>query len=432
MLITKRRAARAAAVIVATLAVTAGVAGAKDGNDNSIRNRLGFTPLDETPQNCSATQIRWSLDVKVTKVMQRGDSATKLGGGAATVPGENDMIAHDPTGRFLYTVSETTTDGAVTRLDTQTGEKVIIAQRPDWNRLDPVKWYEPSGQLLVGEEDGTNGSMWQVDPTTGAVTELLWLGKMSHEGIAVASDGAIWQGDENHTGAIYRSVPNNPVDLTAGGTLSFMVDGVGFVPLTNPATAVADSFNGGATLFDRPEDFDQRDGKIYIDVTEPPDDAAASSTPGHPVHEGGVYTVNDTGVPNAVKFVAVNDPAITDQTQAKLVRGLQFPDNLAFDRTGNLIIHEDIPDGATNIHGKQFRDQQDELWVALPDENGDGMSDGLFKLADMGNSPTATPCQNEWTGGQLFSNRTLFVNQQHADNPTWRVEFPKGNELNGK
>jgi hypothetical protein len=172
MLITKRRAARAVAVIVATLAVTAGVAAAKQGDD-SIRNRLGFTPLDETPQNCSATQIRWSPDVKATKVMQRGDAATKLGGGAATVPGENDMIAHDPTGRFLYTVSENGTDGALPPLDTQTGDKVIIAQRPDWNRLDPVKWYEPSGKLLVGEEDGTNGSVWQVDPQTGAVTELL-------------------------------------------------------------------------------------------------------------------------------------------------------------------------------------------------------------------------------------------------------------------
>src|SRR5205823_3854992 len=150
----------------ATLAITGGVAAAQSGNDTSLRNRLGFTPLDETPQTCSATTIRWSPDVTATKVMQRGDAAAKLSGGAATVPGENDMIARDPSGRFLYTVSETGTDGALTRLDTQTSEKVIIAQRPDWNRLDPVKWYEPAGVLLVGEEDGTNGSVWQVDPET--------------------------------------------------------------------------------------------------------------------------------------------------------------------------------------------------------------------------------------------------------------------------
>jgi hypothetical protein len=426
-----RRVARAAAVIVAALAITGGVAAAQSGGPTSLRNRLGFTPLDDTPQSCSVGSIRWSPDVTATKVMQRGDAATLLGGGSATVPGENDMIASDPSGQYVFTVSETGSDGALTRLDTATGEKVIIAQRPDWNRLDPVKWYAPSGVLLVGEEDGTSGSFWQVDPQTGGVTELLWLGKMSHEGIAFASDGAIWEGDENHTGAIYRAVPSNPADLTAGGTLSYLVDGVGFVPLPNPVTAVDDAFAGGATLFDRPEDFDQRDGKVYFTVTEPPDDAAASSTPGHSVHEGGVYTVNDTGVPHAVKFAAVNDPAVTDPAQAKLVRGLQFPDNLAFDRKGNLIIHEDIPDGATNIHSKQFRDQQDELWVALPDENGDGVSDGLFKLADMGNSPSAAPCQNEWTGGLLVGDHTLFINQQHADNPTWRVEFLKGKELNG-
>jgi len=38
---------------------------------------------------------------------------------------------------------------------------------------------------------------------------------------------------------------------------------------------------------------------------------------------------------------------------------------------------------------------QDELWVALPDLNGDGRSDGMYKFANMGNSDPAAPCQNE-------------------------------------
>ncbi len=50
------------------------------------------------------------------------------------------MIAFDATGRFLFTVSEAGSGGAVTKLDTQTGAKTILAQRADWNRLDPVKW----------------------------------------------------------------------------------------------------------------------------------------------------------------------------------------------------------------------------------------------------------------------------------------------------
>jgi secreted PhoX family phosphatase len=109
----------------------------------------------------------------------------------------------------------------------------------------------------------------------------------------------------------------------------------------------------------------------------------------------------------------------------------QFSDNLAIDRLGNVWIHEDIPDDTaatpTNVHSKQYRDMQDELWVALPDHNGDGVTDGMYKFANMGNSAQATPCQNEWTGGEFNagSGQTFFVNQQHADNPTWRVELDR-------
>src|SRR5438105_1693765 len=135
---TKRLVARAAAVIVAALALTGGVAAAQSGSPTSLRNRLGFTPLGDTPQSCSATSIRWSPDVTATKVMQRGDAATLLGGGAATVPGENDMIASDPSGQFVFTVSETGSGGALTRLHPATGEQVIIAPPPERDRLDPV------------------------------------------------------------------------------------------------------------------------------------------------------------------------------------------------------------------------------------------------------------------------------------------------------
>jgi hypothetical protein len=403
-------------------------------NDTGVANRLGFVPLTDGPQHCSTAGIEWSSSVTDSSiVMQRGDSATPTANAFSTqttVPGENDMIAFSPDGRFLFTVSETGSNGAVTTLDLQTGAKTILSQRADWNRLDPIKWYAPSGTLLIGEEDGANGSLWQVDPTTGAATELPWLGKMSHEGIGFGSDGAIWLGDENHTGAIYKAVPNDVTDLTQGGTLSALIDGVGFFAV-DPANAVNAAFTGGATLFDRPEDFDQLNGRIYLSVTEPADDAAISSTPGHPVHEGGVYSVNDTGVPAVQKFVALNDPATGALHEQ--VSGLQFPDNLAFDRKGNLWIHEDIPDDTqatpTNVHSKQYRDMQDELLVALPDNNGDGVSDGVYKFANMGNSASANACQNEWTGGAFLDNGTFFVNQQHADNPTWRVTIPWGKTL---
>jgi hypothetical protein len=404
-------------------------------SDNGVANRLGFVPLTDAPQTCAASSIEWSSSVTSTSsVMQKDDAATPTSNAFATqtkVPSENDMIAFSPDGQFLFTVAETGSNGAVTKVNLQTGAKTILSQRADWNRLDPIKWYAPAGVLLIGEEDGANGSMWQVDPVTGTASELMWLGKMSHEGVAFGNDGAIWLGDENHRGAIYKAVPTSASDLTQGGTLSAMVDGVGFFSV-RADHAIDDAFNGGASLFDRPEDFDQRNGRIYFTATEPQDDADASSSPGHPVRVGGVYSVNDTGTPSVQQFVALNDPATGALHEQ--VNGLQFPDNLAFDRKGNLWIHEDIPDDIqatpTNVHSKQYRDMQDELWVALPDNNGDGASDGVYKFANMGNSATATPCQNEWTGGAFLDNGTFFVNQQHADSPTWRVTIPWGKSLN--
>lgn len=412
-------------------AALAGAAGAKSGD--SLTNQLGFVPLTDAPQTCDATQIEWSPSVVATKVMSAGDPATPTANALptqTTVPANNDMIAFSPDGRFLFTVAENGTNGALTRLDLENGDKTILAQRADWTSLDPIKWYAPSGTLLIGEESGATGLISQVDPQTGDNVDLPWLGSMSHEGIGFGSDGAIWLGDENHRGAIFKAVPNDPTDLTQGGTLSAMVDGGAFFAV-NPATAVADAFNGGASLFDRPEDFDQRDGRIYFSATEPQDDAIASSSPGHPVREGGVYSVNDTGTPHVQQFVALNDPS--SGALGQQVPGLQFPDNLAFDSKGNLWIHEDIPDDTaatpTNVHSKQYRNMQDELWVALPDKNGDGVSDGLAKFANMGNSATATRCQNEWTGGAFLDSNTFFVNQQHADSPTWKVVLQNGKPI---
>jgi len=50
---------------------------------------------------------------------------------------------------------------------------------------------------------------------------------------------------------------------------------------------------------------------------------------------------------------------------------------------------------------------QDELWVALPDKNGDGLSDGTYKFANMGNSPTATHARTSGPA-ERSSTRTTF------------------------
>ena len=134
-------------------------------------------------------------------------------------------------------------------------------------------------------------------------------------------------------------------------------------------------------LFDRPEDFDEANGRVYFTATEPAGDAALrTGTAGQIVNRGGVYSMSTSEVPDLSTLsgtlpytalspmIEVNDPKYATPAQAQAQQGLQFPDNLAFDKAGRLWVHEDIPDGTTFPASgidvtKQVRNQQDELYV---------------------------------------------------------------------
>jgi secreted PhoX family phosphatase len=426
---------------------------------------LGFTPITTNALPCSASgYVAFANDsfgaaVTPTVLMKAGDPATPVNAPATSnkVGRENDMIALGAGGKYLYTVSENESSDGVTRLTLKgrdAGKKEILADNVDatgknlWSRVDGIKSYPFGGSdgegVLLASEEFSTGGVWQVDPRTGAFTRLDWIGNYSHEGIGLDDSGNLYLGDENRTGAIYKAVPNDVTDLTKGGTLYYLVDpsvdASGWKVVTNPVNAIAEASAGGATLFDRPEDFDERNGRVYFTVTEPNADAATRhGAAGQSVNGGGVYTLDTVGVPQVKQIIAVNDPKYTSASEAKAQQGLQFPDNLAFDGEGHLWVHEDIPDGssfpASGIDvSKQVRDQQDELYVyvlneagdaiiANPDTSGPGVSGG-YKAADMRTSPAATPCQNEFTGGIFGADgKTLFLNQQHAENATLTIRL---------
>jgi secreted PhoX family phosphatase len=476
----QRRAAAIAAVAISAAAI------AMTANANAAVEDLGFTPITTNALSCSASgYIQFANSTKgaalTPKVlMQAGDAATPLNAPAtSTAVGRvNDMIALSPDGKYLFTSSEngfptengigTNGSDGITRLTLKgpdAGTKVILADNTDanganlWQRVDGMKWYPfggPGGEgVLLASEEFNAGGIWQVNPKTGAFARLDWLGNYSHEGVGLDSAGNLYLGDENRGGAIYKAVPNNKADLTQGGTLYYMVgtnvDPSGWKLLGSPATAIPDASNGGAILFDRPEDFDERNGRIYFTVTEPAADSLPrSGGAGQVVNQGGVYSFNAVGVPDlAVQsgslpyarltpMIGVNDPKYVTQAEAQAQQGLQFPDNIAFDEEGNLWVHEDIPDNngsfpASGIDvSKQARNQQDELYVYKlnlkgdairpnKDTTGPGISGG-YKAADMRTSPGAHSCENEFTGG-IFRGKTLYINQQHWDNPTLTVTF---------
>ena len=78
------------------------------------------------------------------------------GSGTGTVPYDLwDMNTQNETGtdagRYVYRTHETGNNGAVTYLDLQTGETGVIAERPDFERLDGLAW-TPWNTLLAAEE----------------------------------------------------------------------------------------------------------------------------------------------------------------------------------------------------------------------------------------------------------------------------------------
>ena len=444
----------------------------------------GFTPITTNALSCSASgYIQFASDarnrpVTPTVLMQAGDPATPVNAPATSnkVGRENDMIALSRDGRYLFTSSENAnpsetgapngSDGItrVTLKGPDAGKKEILADNVDpatganlWQRVDGMKLYPYGGHgrgVLLASEEFATGGIWQVNPDTGDFSRLDWLGSYSHEGVGLDKAGNLYLGDESRTGAIYRAVPNDRRDLTKGGTLSYLVstsvDPGGWKQVANPANASTEASSGSAILFDRPEDFDEANGRVYFTATEPAADAALRiGAAGQIVNRGGVYSLSTSGVPELstlsgtlpytalAPMIEVNDPKYTTQAQAQAQQGLQFPDNIAFDKAGRLWVHEDIPDGSTFPTSgidvsKQVRDQQDELYVFQlnkrgdaivpnPDTTGPGISGG-YKAADMRTSPGAAPCQNEFTGG-IFSQTgtTLYINQQHATNPTLSV-----------
>lgn len=442
-------------------------------------DQWGFTPITGNALTCASTgDPAMASPLSLTKLISAGDPATLVGAGTPTTVGrENDMNTLSADGKYLFASSENgaPSDGVTryTLTGAGAGAKEILTPGPvapatTWSRMDGLYWYAPSGQLLGGEEyssaaaatantQARGGGVWQIDPSTGAFVRLDWLGSMAHEGI-VYSGGALFFGDENRAGAIYKAVPTNTADLTAGGTLYYMVgtgiDASAWKAVVNPDTAVTEANNGGAILFDRPEDVEARNGRVYFTVTEPQGDSDLrignyGTFTGNPannqvVNRGGVYSLADSGVPGLATdsgalppyakiapMIEVQDPQYATQAAAQSQQGLQYPDNIAFDGRGHLWVHEDIPDDTaatpTNIHSKQYRNQQDELWVYELSTSGaaivnTGTVSGGVKAADMQSSDATKPCTNEFTGGIFAADGLgLYFNQQHNQNPTFQT-----------
>ena len=326
-------------------------------------------------------------------------------------------------GRYMYRTHEVRpgsnvnafSGGAVSVVDLKTGLAKIIAQRQDWEALDGIVW-TPWHTVLFAEEvitaalgdpavpQATSGLLYEMaldkdDPTTAAnVTVRPQLGSLSHEGIEIDAEGNVYVIDEDRTGAIYKFVPTTYGDLSAGqlyalrvmhGAKTGQAEWVALDMTQVQISARIAARAVGATPFCRPEDLERIGETLYAALT-----CEDVSNPANTSGAGAVLAVKLGDTPTVSYFVAHGVNVVMENKAARIT-GFKSPDNLANGPDGKLWIVED--------------NDYSDIWVAEPDTDGDGYSDGVHLFASLKDVPA------EGTGIYFGKDpHTLYVNVQHS------------------
>jgi hypothetical protein len=321
-------------------------------------------------------------------------------------------------GRYLYRTHEVRRHndrlrdgregGAVSVVDLVSGQTGLFATREDWEAVDGVLW-TPWMSLLVTEEqkhdsspdphypDAARGLVYELFPKPGNPEQLAQavarplLGSLTHEGIEVDDEGNIYVIDEDDSGSIYRFVPDRFGDLASGRLFVLRVaEGAQtgpaeWIPLQldrKSLDARSAARSKGATSFCRPEDLERIGAMLYAALTCEDGDGAVLS----------IQLATETPV---VRYFVKPGHNVARERSLLRRTGFRHPDNLANGPDGRLWISEDNAPG--------------DIWVADPDSDGDGYSDGveLFaSLRDEEGEPTGI-----YFGGIPAR---LFVSVQHS------------------
>ena len=382
------------------------------------------------------------------------------------VPNSNsgnwDMITANETGpsagRYLFMPFETGTAG-VQRVDLQNPhyeERTVTIVAPGTQGFvsgDASRW-TPWGGYLTAEESWGSGSVkGRLFEVTNPITagpnggDFVWrsiVPRVSHEGLVVDKDNALYFVDELNGGSIYKYVSTNPDAaigeeyFAAGQTFVLRVGGGGQFegnngpaiagqatwvaitdatggPITGVSTTLPDGTIDGrvsaddndvlATGYNRPEDMELQtlaDGTqlLYFTTTDSDVDATGGT---------GTSRVYNLNLSTAVVRLFASPESINLANNLPAGGGLRNADNLAVDAEGNIYIIEDRSGGA-----------DDDIWFAV-DLNKDGdlldAGEGLARWASNGT------VGSEFTGLYFDIRRPnrAYVNIQHPDSDVDRL-----------
>ncbi|MEM8606990.1 MAG: alkaline phosphatase PhoX [Myxococcota bacterium] len=259
------------------------------------------------------------------------------------------------------------------------------------------------------------GWVVEVDPTTGASKKLTALGRFSHECATVrpGSDGrcVVYSSDDRQGGSLYKFIADRRGSLETGTLYVANLDEGRWEPLILDRPELENVFRDevdllvqtrraaalvGATPLDRPEDIeiDPATGNVLVALTN-------NVSRGN--FHGSILKLSERN----------DDPLALEFTHASLLMGgdetgLSCPDNLTFDRQGNLWITTDVYGGS----------QQEPEYVRFG-------HNGLFYVPMTGPQAgevfrvATAPVAAEFTGPKFTPDgRTLLLAVQHPGETT--------------
>lgn len=349
----------------------------------------------------------WKIDYK-SKVNRRYDALTKIpfSGG------------HKINGKRIATGTMANCAGGVTPWNTFLsceenyqdfyGEYEFEGDKKVFKAADRYGW-----RVYTKADPEHYGWVVEIDPVTGRAQKHVSMGRFAHEGatLTTTKDGrpVAYMGDDKADECVYKFIGSKKGSLAKGTLYVALAERGEWVPLTLENPVLKKRFKTetelltrareaahlvGGTKLARPEGIaiDPLTGSVIVSLTN-------NKKKGN--YHGSLYKIEETGNdPDSKTFKA--DHWIVGGESS----GFSCPDNIAFDRNGNLWVTTDISDRSLNrgIY-KSFK------------------NNGLFVVPAGGESKRAiqvasAPVEAELTGPCFLPDGTLLISVQHPGNGT--------------